>query len=187
MMEHIGWKWWKKQEPNMEQVKLELVDIWHFGLSMYLQMYSTFTKTDIACTIRDDIAIWSTSYSPTTPNEFKQRLESFVLNTLTNTVYFDMAGFLFLLESSGMTFDELTSQYVGKNVLNMFRQEHGYKQGHYRKHWYNSREDNEHLVEILNNLPTSEQTQERIYNQLKERYLTQPIPVAPVVDPTYLG
>ena len=37
-MEHYGgWKWWKKDTPDMEQVLLEIVDIWHFGMSCLLQ------------------------------------------------------------------------------------------------------------------------------------------------------
>ena len=37
LMDHYGWKWWKKQSPDTEQVALELIDIWHFGLSIQLQ------------------------------------------------------------------------------------------------------------------------------------------------------
>ena len=33
LMEHYGYKWWKKQTPDIEQVRLEAIDIWHFGLS----------------------------------------------------------------------------------------------------------------------------------------------------------
>ena len=29
----ITWVIWKKQIPDMEQVRLGVVDIWHFGLS----------------------------------------------------------------------------------------------------------------------------------------------------------
>src|SRR6056300_58902 len=36
LLDHYGWKWWKKQQPDVDQVKLELVDIWHFGLSILL-------------------------------------------------------------------------------------------------------------------------------------------------------
>ena len=36
MLDHFGWKWWKKQDADIDQVKLELVDIWHFGLSEML-------------------------------------------------------------------------------------------------------------------------------------------------------
>ena len=33
LMEHYGgWKWWKKDYPDMEQVLLEIVDIWHLSL-----------------------------------------------------------------------------------------------------------------------------------------------------------
>ena len=33
MLDHHGWKWWKHQEIDVAQVQLELVDIFHFGLS----------------------------------------------------------------------------------------------------------------------------------------------------------
>ena len=31
LLDHYGWKWWKKQNPDVGQIELELVDIWHFG------------------------------------------------------------------------------------------------------------------------------------------------------------
>ena len=35
LMEHYGgWKWWKASRPDRAQAVLEVVDIWHFGLSM---------------------------------------------------------------------------------------------------------------------------------------------------------
>jgi len=34
LLEHVGWKWWKAQEPNIAQARLELVDIWHFAMSL---------------------------------------------------------------------------------------------------------------------------------------------------------
>ena len=36
MLDHYGWKWWKKQTTDLPQVQLELVDIFHFGLSLNL-------------------------------------------------------------------------------------------------------------------------------------------------------
>lgn len=27
LMDHIGWKWWKKQEIDIEQAQIELIDI----------------------------------------------------------------------------------------------------------------------------------------------------------------
>ena len=44
--------------------------------------------------------------------------------------------------------DELYRQYVGKNVLNSFRQDYGYKEGTYIKNW-NCEEDNVVLTRLL--------------------------------------
>ena len=56
-----------------------------------------------------------------------------------------------LLMAIGRDFDDLYRAYVGKNVLNVFRQDHGYKTGEYVKDW-NGREDNLVLVELVANL-----------------------------------
>src|SRR5512142_3130760 len=37
-IEHHGWKWWKKQDCDLAQLKMELVDIWHFILSAEIQL-----------------------------------------------------------------------------------------------------------------------------------------------------
>ena len=42
----------------------------------------------------------------------------------------------------------VTKLYIGKNCLNQFRQDNGYKEGHYIKVW-NGKEDNVVMVEIL--------------------------------------
>ena len=28
-IEHHGWKWWKKQDKDLAQLKMEIIDIWH--------------------------------------------------------------------------------------------------------------------------------------------------------------
>ena len=40
MLDHYGWKWWKHQQADMDQVTLEIVDIWHFMLSDMLEKTS---------------------------------------------------------------------------------------------------------------------------------------------------
>ncbi len=80
--------------------------------------------------------------------------------------------FAALLKDCGMEWKDLFCQYVGKNVLNFFRQDNGYKQGTYRKLW-GGREDNEHLVEIMGTLNSEESTfQHQLYSNLKDRYST---------------
>ena len=69
-----------------------------------------------------------------------------------------------------MSYDELFDLYIGKNVLNRFRQDHGYKTGEYHKLWQ-GREDNEHLMEVLNGLKVSPETlPEVLYSELEARY-----------------
>jgi len=69
-----------------------------------------------------------------------------------------------------MSFDELYQIYVGKNVLNMFRQDNGYKEGTYNKVW-NGREDNEYLADIMKELNGDSQTfQDDVYAALSQNY-----------------
>jgi len=44
MLDHHGWKWWKHQEIDIPQVQLELVDIFHFGLSLRLMAGGTIEE-----------------------------------------------------------------------------------------------------------------------------------------------
>lgn len=160
MLDHYGWKWWKKQSPDLEQVKLELIDIWHFGLSMLL--LEGRTAEELAAEMAGES-------EAKTVREFPDELESFVTDTLSHR-RFDVAGFMRLMETIDLSFTELYAAYVGKNVLNFFRQDHGYKDGSYRKLW-NGREDNEHLVELSRELdPTRADYKDRLYAALSERY-----------------
>jgi hypothetical protein len=69
-----------------------------------------------------------------------------------------------------MSTDTLFEQYVGKNILNFFRQDHGYKEGTYIKEWA-GREDNEHLVDVLTALDsTLDNYADAVYEQLSLRY-----------------
>ena len=53
-----------------------------------------------------------------------------------------------------MDLNELYRQYIGKNTLNFFRQDHGYKEGTYIKVWH-GKEDNEVLANLVNVLDVS--------------------------------
>lgn len=58
------------------------------------------------------------------------------------------------MHQCNLSWDELHRQYVAKNVLNMFRQDNGYKAGTYIKDW-GGREDNVVLVELMELHPTA--------------------------------
>ncbi len=162
LLEHNGWKWWKKQSPDHDQVALELVDIWHFGLSMELQRNNSYEY--IADLLAAGLA------APSGPQDFNTAVEHFVAKTLLQQG-FAVAEFAQLLHLCNLPFVRLYSLYVGKNILNFFRQDHGYKYGTYRKVWQ-GREDNEHLIDILERIDVNRRDyKEQIYAALKEIYV----------------
>lgn len=163
LMDHYGWKWWKKQSPDIEQVKLEIIDIWHFGLSILL------VKGVNAESISEQLQASIDSSNITPDDNFHDALETFAADTLSSKD-FSIEKFTALLTVMEMPFNELYTGYVGKNVLNFFRQDHGYKEGTYQKIW-GQKEDNEHLVELVASLDTSKENfKEHLYGALSERY-----------------
>ena len=161
LMDHYGWKWWKKQQPDWEQVKLEVIDIWHFGLSDLLLQHDEVEVLAhrLAAALKESYAV----------QDFRIALEIFVQATL-NQRAFDLAAFAHLMAAADLSFEALYRGYVGKNVLNFFRQDHGYKDGSYQKIW-NGREDNEHLVELMAELDVQTPTfKDDLYAGLKARY-----------------
>ena len=161
MLEHYGWKWWKKQEPEIMQVKLEVVDIVHFALSIRLQQNQSLDDT-AELIARDFENLMQAE-------DIRKSIECLALLTLTDQgAHFTfIAGIMKYLD---MSFDELYEIYVGKNVLNMFRQDNGYKEGSYNKIW-NGREDNEYLADIMKQLNADSLTfQDDVYAALAQNY-----------------
>jgi dimeric dUTPase (all-alpha-NTP-PPase superfamily) len=161
MLDHYGWKWWKHQQPDLDQVRLELVDILHFAMSDYLLQDDDNDK--VAVRILEEMA------RPGTIEDIRQAIESMAQTTIADrSMHF--SGFANIMQLIEMDFDQLYRMYVGKNVLNFFRQDHGYKDGSYIKVWQD-REDNEHLAELLGNLDSdSEGFKDQVYQGLQSRY-----------------
>ncbi len=163
LMEHYGWKWWKAQEHDIEQIRLELIDIWHFGLSAELVVQRG--NHDLAA----ENMLQQLQGVVATENDFRNNVDALALYALKEKAL-NMPAFLSLMEDAGSNFDDLYRIYVGKNVLNRFRQDHGYKDGSYIKIWQN-REDNEHLAEISAKLDAdSADFEQQIYDELERRY-----------------
>jgi dimeric dUTPase (all-alpha-NTP-PPase superfamily) len=162
LIEHYGYKWWKKQDSDLSQVQLEIIDIWHFGLSALF--HNGQTAEQLAAQIEAEIAL----FKPVGLG-VREATEALALHAL-QTKHFSPSHFWELMLAADLTFDALYSAYVGKNVLNFFRQDHGYKSGHYIKNW-GGREDNEHLVELVAPLDKSAADfADQVYSALQGRY-----------------
>ena len=162
LIEHYGYKWWKKQVPDIEQVRLEVIDIWHFGLSALFRDGKNIDQ------IADEIIADLAAHEPN-GLEVREATEELALHCLQSKG-FSPSRFWDLMLASGLDFDSLYTAYVGKNVLNFFRQDHGYKDGSYIKNWA-GREDNEHLSEMVATMDhSSPDFAEQVYAGLTARY-----------------
>jgi dimeric dUTPase (all-alpha-NTP-PPase superfamily) len=162
LIDHYGYKWWKKQDPEMEQVQLEVIDIWHFGMSALFR--DGLSIEQMAENIETEIKAFSHSGLGV-----RDATEALAQHSLESKG-FSPTRFWELMLAADLDFDQLYSAYVGKNVLNFFRQDHGYKEGSYVKNWA-GREDNEHLAELVGELDSSaEDFADSVYQALAGRY-----------------
>lgn len=158
-IEHHGWKWWKHQEVNQEQLQMELIDILHFVISEAIQtenteyLYRKGPATVSYVTLVDILRHLAASAFATD-------------GSLDDVIYYLYAAFV----KAEMTPEFIYTTYIGKNVLNTFRQNNGYKEGTYNKIW-DGREDNEHLQDILKTLNLeSPSISEDLYKALTAAY-----------------
>ena len=174
-IEHHGWKWWKKQDKDLSQLQMELVDIWHFILSEILLRNddNQLTPLEYLLSALSDanslqlIELDNTAYK-LNETDLVTKLELLIAISIARRI--DLGLFESIMRDCELTWTDLFCQYVGKNVLNMFRQDNGYKEGTYRKMW-EGREDNEHLVEILESLdPDLPSFKNEIYSALTNTY-----------------
>ncbi len=172
---HCGYKWWQDRpaSPNREQLVLELVDIWHFGMSACLQAGTLAQATQTLSAPFADPDPAGLDESPLTAAEAlaRQALDSQALDSQP----FPVAAFCATMRAVGCTFDELFLHYVAKHALNRLRQNQGDANGGYRRRWQ-GREDNEHLAELLVELSSAGWERDPqalgalIYTSLQERY-----------------
>ena len=153
LLDHYGWKWWKKQSPNQAQIELELVDIWHFGLSILLSNYDIEKSISL---------IAEGMLDQRGSGKCRENLEDFTSNTL-QTRSFDLKRFNQVMNDVGLTFEKLYVGYISKNVLNSFRQDKGYQAGTYIKDW-GGIEDNEYIIRLASKMdPKSEIFSSELY------------------------
>lgn len=182
ILDHIPWKWWKKGEIDLPQAQMELVDMFHFGISDIIVgtespgeligiQYEMANGNSI---VNKAIAEFNTDVEEKTTlqevNDLRLRqTENFIAETLLKNC-FPFLTFNNLMVVFGLSPEELYRQYIGKNVLNGFRQERGYKEGTYKKEWF-GKEDNVHLVEIMDSLDIASDTfPEDVKAALKDKY-----------------
>lgn len=163
-IDSLNWKHWKdiSKPDDLYNLKIELVDIWHFIMSQTIHTTaSTTAGVKRAAVIHDEVSSMTVS-----DNMLMYSLE----NMIRRATYGDDVTFEFfeaVHATPNFTMDDVYTLYVGKNCLNQFRQNNGYKQGVYTKLW-NGEEDNVHMQRIMESNPAT--TYENLYTELTILY-----------------
>lgn len=177
LIESYPWKHWKNIDasPDYENIKIEIVDIWHFVMSEALRLYKIENRGSIA-----DIATAISNmkgFDAFLQNAKSEQLDSYAEIALVEDMIKVLfcsddidaltVSFLTMASKLNLKLPELYTLYIGKNILNKFRQDHGYKEGTYIKEWQ-GKEDNVVMQEILKN--RNNITPEALYKALEEAY-----------------
>lgn len=155
LMEHEGSVFhYKKVEPNWPQVKLELVDILHFGLSHMLQTGMTPETAAHILASSDPVVIESVPH-------YGRAVAKAALKG-----GFDLYMYRKLISACHFSLSEIFDHYLNKYTLNRFRIDQGQVTGGYKKIWADGREDNDHLVELAGEAKDPD----HLYELLAQRY-----------------
>lgn len=163
MIDHTDWKWWKKGEDNLDQLQLELIDIWHFIMSDLLR-----EKENLKNIFNFIIRNFNNGEEEEKTQSIQECIEKLALAALAQLSM--LKHFIVLCNKVEITsLEKLYKLYIGKNVLNRFRQDLGYKQGKYIKIW-NGKEDNDYMIEKIKDLPIDDNFEISIYAALEDEY-----------------
>lgn len=180
MIDSFGWKHWKSiaSETDYANLQIEIVDVWHFVMSLVLE----FTHNSGAETVQElaqrvfETPEYQKINQDTVLNFGSDELLMFRIENVMRLslipVSPEMIGALieefFELTCLGaLNATQLYRLYVGKNILNQFRQDHGYKEGSYIKVW-NGEEDNVLMKRAWEMNP--DMTPIQLYDALKSAY-----------------
>ncbi|MEA3288852.1 MAG: dUTP diphosphatase [Campylobacterota bacterium] len=176
LIDSTPWKHWKNiaAQPDMDNIHVELVDVWHFLMSYILQETNIPKAVSLVNThcIYEAVDINDVDTKLIVKEAEKLSYIAFAIETGNMPAFSGVERFIDQFfrccKISALSFTWLQKLYIGKNCLNKFRQDNGYKEGTYTKVW-NGREDNVVMISILEKL--DDITFEVVYKNLQEQYL----------------
>jgi len=180
LIDSFNWKHWKdiNIEPDWDNITIELVDIWHFVMSLGLEDYKNNKLGSIDDLVGfvvdtryfDDFCTDAIAPDSSEALSIINNIEHMMKDTLLQENFSKITDDFFSSAiACGLSIETLYKYYLGKNILNGFRQDHGYKEGTYIKVW-NGKEDNDVMMTILDS--DASLTADALYKALKETYTT---------------
>ena len=154
---------------DIENAKLEIVDIWHFVLSIMIE--DNVEITDMLESKFEALTKTGAVSITSQKTEIIKHCKNINKMAVNDKPALDIADALLMAAGKiGMSFGDITKLYMGKSVLNKFRQVHGYNKGTYSKIW-DGQEDNEVMMDILSALPYDSEFESNLEGMLSERYM----------------
>lgn len=193
LIESYPWKHWKdiSAQPDFNNARIEVVDIWHFLMSLILEL--SLNERISLQKAKENVLNQASKIQPqedkTWSLEQNKQLNAFLKDFETlirlsikmqivkekfeeekfEKIITQMIETYFqICSKTGLSFDKMYQLYIGKNLLNQFRQDHGYKEGTYKKMW-GDEEDNVVMTRIIQQNPTD--TYDELYSKLKKVYI----------------
>lgn len=179
LIDSYPWKWWKntKAQPDIANVKVELVDILHFSLSGTMQLHANNSNNganaktvEAKQTQEEQLKAWGLSPSIVSPLIETQNAVTTFRNVIGLAKFhkFDIITEQIIASAEDLGFN-LVAYYVAKHTLNVIRQLGGYKDGTYKKVNL-GKEDNEMLHEVIAGVTfeqaTSEESHQHVWDTI---------------------
>ena len=162
LVDSFPWKHWKDVDGSVDRdnMLVELVDIWHFLLSEAIREGRTPESVERALQ-------WPHYDQYDTMGE----IEKFISVAAEKAIHNSASGVLGAISMFSRICDVLDIEkdhiftgYFAKNTLNKFRQDHGYKDGTYRKIWCGE-EDNAWAFRLAKSV-----SHDKLYDALEGAY-----------------
>ena len=168
MLDSLGYKWWKHQEVDLDNAKVEAIDLLHFVISKWLQFfYSHSAGLNIKAMVAE---VFFDEFENN--KELKQIERMNLFKLIDELCSSKMSAFMVLKEifkKLEMSNEDVYIAYIVKNCLNKFRQDNGYKEGTYQKIWID-KEDNVFAYELAKNIGADENLFDLLYADLEATY-----------------
>jgi len=169
LLDSLGYKWWKQQVPDMDNVKVEAIDLLHFVISQTIQDYyrpKDMEHIKIEATYKDFEDYF-------TEIQDYDGFDKTNIQELVSDLNYDLYDKFFIMKqifkALNMSNEDVYIAYIVKNCLNKFRQHNGYKDGSYIKDW-NGKEDNVIAYEIANEWGADQELFKHLYLDLETYY-----------------
>lgn len=180
MIDSFSWKHWKNidAQADWDNLQIEVVDVWHFIMSLIIEDYIQTmrgTVEDIAINVSQLRAYEKVTHANSSFDTQKniiakvEEIMAIALHRESLDIEKLLEAFFSLTTMSGLDLDTLYRLYVGKNILNQFRQDNGYKEGTYIKVWDGS-EDNVVMKRIWEK--NGDIKPDMLYKELTKAYLS---------------